>query len=154
MIAMRAFLPGAGSLRTSRWRTQSIGVVALLIAASACTRQDLTQSQCLVGHGSGFVGTTGNQEHITVAENGSPCAIDLAGERRGSGQFGLAGQIATPPAHGTASVDSTAYATQIVYTPAPDFVGNDSFVVAFGPHFTATVLVQVVPVADHAASPR
>jgi Bacterial Ig domain len=114
-----------------------IGVVALLISLSACAQQKLTQSQCVVGHGSGFVGTTGNQELITVAENGSPCAIDVTGERRGWGQFGLGGQIETPPAHGAASVHSTAYVAQIVYTPAPNFVGNDSFVVAFGPDFNA-----------------
>jgi hypothetical protein len=131
-----------------------IGVVALLISLSACAQQKLTQSQCVVGHGSGFVGTTGNQERITVAENGSPCAIDMTGERRGSGQFGLGGQIETPPAHGTASVHSTAYATQIVYAPAPNFVGNDSFVVTFGSDFNATVLVQVVPVANNATGPR
>jgi hypothetical protein len=131
-----------------------IGVAACLITLSACAQQKLTQSQCVIGHGSGFVGTTGNEERITVAENGSPCSIDLTGERRGWGQFGLGGQIETPPAHGMASVHSTAYATQIIYTPAPNFVGNDSFVVAFGPEFNATVLVQVVPVANNATGPR
>jgi hypothetical protein len=123
-----------------------IGVAVLPIVLCACAQQHLTQSQCVVGHGSGFVGTTGNQEHITVAENGSPCGIAVAAEHRGWGQFGLGGQIETLPAHGTASIRNTAYATEIVYTPAANFVGDDKFVVALGPDSNVTILVQVVPV--------
>ena len=131
-----------------------IGAVALSITLSACVQQKLTQSQCVVAHGSGFIGTAGNQEHITVAENGSPCAIDMTGERRGWGQFGLGGEIETLPTHGTASVHSTADLTQISYTPAPNFIGSDSFVAAFGPDFNVTVLVQVVPVGTNTTGPR
>jgi hypothetical protein len=78
----------------------------------------------------------------------------MTGERRGWGQFGLGGEIETFPAHGTASVHSTADLTQISYTPAPNFIGNDSFVAAFGPDFNVTVLVQVVPVATNTTGPR
>jgi hypothetical protein len=127
-----------------------IGIVALvLIVLSACAQQELTQNPCVVTHGSGFVGTTGNRERITVAENGSPCAMEVAGNaRRLGGQFGLGGQIETPPMHGTASVRETPYASEILYTPAPNFVGDDRFEVTFGPDFNATVFVHVVPVAN------
>jgi hypothetical protein len=121
----------------------------LLMILSACAQQALTQNHCVVAHGSGFVGTTGNQEHITVAENGSPCAIEVAGNaRRLGGQYGLGGQIETPPMHGTASVRDMAYASEILYTPEPNFVGDDRFLITFGPDFNATIFVQVVPVAS------
>jgi hypothetical protein len=131
------------------WRIKRIGVVALLpIILYACAKQELTRNHCVVAQGSGFVGTTGNQEHITVAENGSPCAMEIAGDAlRLGGRFGLGGQIETPPTHGTASIRDTPYATEILYTPASNFVGDDRFVITFGPDFNATVFVQVVPVA-------
>ncbi len=128
--------------------------VILTLILSACAQQQLTPSQCVVGHGSGFVGTTGNQEHITVAENGSPCGLEPVGEHRGWGQFGLGGQIGRPPAHGTVSVRETTYATQISYTPAANFVGEDSFVVSLGPDSDVTVLVRVVPVMKTSATSR
>jgi hypothetical protein len=131
-----------------------VGVVGPLIALAACTQQKLTQSQCVVGYASGFVGTTGNEEHITVAENGSPCVIDVARQNRGSGSSGLGGQIKIPPAHGTASIRDTGYVTQIVYAPAPNFVGSDKFMVVFGPDFNATVFVDVVPVTNTSTAPR
>ena len=124
-------------------------VALLLSVLCTCAQQELTQSQCVVAHGSGFVGTTGNEEHITVAQNGSPCAIGVAGNaRRLGGQYGLGGHIETPPMHGTASIRDTTYATEILYTPAPNFVGDDRFLIAFGPDFNATVFVHVVPVAS------
>jgi hypothetical protein len=129
-------------------------IVTMILLLSACAQQELTQNQCVVGHGSGFVGTTGNQEHITVAENGSPCGLELAGQYRGWGQFGLGGRIERPPVHGTASIRDTAYATQISYTPAANFVGDDSFAVSLGPDCNVTVLVKVVPVASTPAAPR
>src|SRR6201989_1520216 len=129
-----------------------ITLAAVLFIFSACAQQRLSQNQCVVGRGSGFVGSTGNEENITVAQNGSPCGIEVAGENSRSGQFGLGGQIAKPPAHGTASVRDTAYATQILYTPMPNFVGDDSFMVAFGPNSNVTILVKVVPVSDNATA--
>ena len=52
-----------------------------------------------------------------------------------------------PPAQGTATSRRTAEATQVFYTPEHSYVGTDRFEVAFGPDFTMTVLVQVVPIA-------
>jgi Bacterial Ig domain len=127
------------------------GIIVLLIALSACTQQKLTHSECVVAHESGFVDTTGNRQHITVAENGSPCVIVVTS---GRGRIGLGGQIGTPPAHGTASVNDETEATLISYTPARDYVGEDSFEVIFGPDFNETVLVQVVPITTSPTSPR
>jgi hypothetical protein len=58
------------------------------------------------------------------------------------------GEVVAQPAHGIAAVRTTEEATEIVYTSARDYVGADSFDVAFGPNFTMTVLVQVVPPAS------
>ena len=82
-----------------------LGIVALLITLSACaSSRKLTQPQCVVEHIFGFVDTTGNLERITVAENGSPCVINLSRDTRKTGQFGLGervglgGRLATQPA--------------------------------------------------------
>ena len=133
--------------------TKLVGVVALFpIVLSACAQQELTQDHCVVTRGSSFTGTTGVQEHIKVAVNDKwYCMRDgvrgqCASFRRSiwSGR-----KIETPPVHGTASIRDTPYATEIFYTPAPNFVGDDQFVVAFGPDYT-TVFVQVVPVTGKA----
>jgi hypothetical protein len=115
--------------------------MALLIILSACAKQELTKSECVVAHESGFVDTTGNQQRITVAKNGSPCVIEMTLR----GQIGPGGQIGTPPVHGTASIRDLATATLISYTPARDYVGDDRFEVVFSRDFSTTVLVQVVP---------
>src|SRR5215468_722786 len=73
-----------------------LSMVALLITLSACAPQKLTQTQCVVEHIAGFE-TTGNREHLTVAENSSPCVMHLT-----TSQSGLRGQLTTQPAHGTA----------------------------------------------------
>src|SRR5215472_11907650 len=122
------------------------GLICLaLVALAACTPQKLTATACIVAHESGFAGTTGNQEHITVAQNGHPCVIDMTSGRQGPG-FG--GEIVKQPAHGTAAIRATAYATLISYVPDRDYVGPDSFEVAFGPDFNVTVLVTVVALAS------
>ena len=115
-----------------------------LLALSACrTQQQPTQDACVVAPVSGFVGAGRAEEHITVAQNGSPCMISASIDDRTMG----VGTIATPPAHGTATVRRTAEATQITYTPQGSYLGPDSFAVALGPNFTITVQVQVVPIA-------
>jgi hypothetical protein len=114
-----------------------------LTALSGCTSQQPTQGACVVAHESGFVGAEHGQVQITVGQNGSPCVTAASIGRGSMGQ----GEIATPPAHGSAAVNTTAEATLISYTPARGYVGPDQFEVAFGPDFTMTVLVQVVPVA-------
>jgi len=56
---------------------------------------------------SGFIGAGSAQTNITVARNGAPC--EIASSIRG-GPMGE-GEIAVPPAHGTATVRKTAEAT-------------------------------------------
>jgi hypothetical protein len=114
-----------------------------LIALSACSSPQPTQDACVVATVSGFVGAGRAEEHITVAQNGSPCMIFASIAEHAMGE----GTIATPPAHGTATVQLTAEATQITYTPERSYVGSDRFEVALGPNYTISVLVNVVPIA-------
>ena len=79
---------------------------------------------------------------------------ELVGEHRGWGESGLGGRIEKPPAHGAASVRDTAYATQISYEPAANFIGDDSFVVSLGADSHVTVLIQVVRVTKTSAASR
>ena len=52
---------------------KSNGLIYLpLVVLAGCTTQKLTETTCIVAHESGFAGTTGNREHITVAQNGKP----------------------------------------------------------------------------------
>jgi plastocyanin domain-containing protein len=128
-----------------------IGLIGLaLITLSACASRQPTQSACVVAQESGFVGAGGAQTQITVARNGSPCVIDASIRSASMGQ----GQITAPPSHGTATVQTTAEATSILFTPARDYVGEDRFAVALGPNFRLTVLVQVVPIATGPTAPR
>jgi hypothetical protein len=128
-----------------------IGLSSLaLIALSACASRVPTQSDCVVATNSGFIGAGSAQTQITVARNGAPC--EIASSIR-SGPMGE-GEIAVPPAHGTAAVRKTAEATVTSYTPASDYVGDDRFKVAFGPDFEMTVLVQVVPITTGPATSR
>lgn len=121
-------------------RNALIGVV--VIALSGCAQQQkLTQHTCIIGHASGFAGTSGDREQITVAQNGDPCVMDMS---MGRNEGGLRGEIVAPPTHGTASVQTTPYGAQLVYAPARDYAGDDMFETAFGPDFNVTVLVRVV----------
>jgi hypothetical protein len=115
---------------------------AALVALSACANQTPTRTACVVAQQSGFIGAGGGEAHITVAQNGSPCVMATSVRGGAMGE----GQVTSPPAHGTASVRVAAEATLISYTPAPDYVGADSFKVSFGPNFDVMVQVQVVPV--------
>ncbi len=121
----------------------NIPIGMALIALSACGSQQPTQDACVVAPVSCFVDTGKAEEHITVAQNGSPCMISASIDDRTMG----AGTIATPPAHGTATVRRAAEATQITCTPQGSYLGADSFEVALGPNFTISVQVQVVPIA-------
>ena len=118
----------------------------VLIALSACSsNQQPTQDACVVAHTTGFVGAGSGEARITVAQNGSPCVISAMIRTGPMGQ----GEIVTPPAHGTATVQLTETASQVAYTPERSYVGPDRFQVAFGPNFTMTVLIEVVPVATN-----
>jgi hypothetical protein len=131
--------------RAGGWRMKPLILISMaLLALSACsTQQQPTQTACVVAPVSGFVGADRAQERITVAQNGSPCMISASIDDRTMG----AGTVATPPAHGTATVRRAAEATQITYTPQGSYLGTDSFEVALGPNFTISVQVQVVPIA-------
>jgi hypothetical protein len=119
-------------------------IAMALLALSACgAEQQPTQTACVVAPVSGFVGAGRAEEHITVAQNGSPCVISASIDDRTMG----AGTIATPPAHGTATVRRAADATQITYTTQGSYLGADSFEVALGPNFAISVQVQVVSIA-------
>jgi hypothetical protein len=122
----------------------SILIGIALIALSGCSTPQPTQDACVVARTSGFVGAGGGEARITVAQNASPCSIDAAIR---NGPMGQQGEIVTPPAHGTAALQITTQVTQVSYTPERGYVGPDRFAVNFGPNFTMTVLVQVVPVA-------
>jgi hypothetical protein len=123
-------------------RIALIGVA--LTALSGCVSQQPTQSACVVTHESGFVGAEKGEARITVARNGSPCTIAAMIRQGSMGE----GEVTAQPAHGFAAVRITEETTEITYTPARDYVGADSFDVAFGPNFTMTVLIQVVPAAS------
>jgi hypothetical protein len=126
------------------------GVFSMVaISLFACASQQPTQNACVVAHGSGFVGAEVGQEHITVAQSSNPCVIAATIGRGAMGQ----GAIATPPTHGTATVRTITEATLISYTPAHGYVGADGFEVAFGPNFSVTVSVQIVPVATDSVKP-
>jgi len=125
-------------------RIARVGAALTALSGCASQQQQPTQTACVVAHESGFVGAEKGQARITVARNGSPCTIAAMIRHGAMGE----GAVAVPPAHGTAAVGITGEATVITYTPARDYVGADSFDVAFGPNFTMTVLVQVVPAAS------
>jgi hypothetical protein len=120
----------------------AILIAVALAALSACANRTPTRTACVVAQESGFIGADGGEEHITVAQNGSPCVMAISVRGGSMGQ----GRITLPPVHGTASVRVAAEATLISYTPAPDYVGADNFKVSFGPNFEVMVQVQVVPI--------
>ncbi len=123
-------------------RVALIGV-ALIVLSGCAQQQKLTQHTCIIGHASGFAGTSGNREQITVAQNGDPCVMNMS---MGRNEGGLRGEIVAPPTHGTASVQTTPYGAQLVYAPAPEYAGDDMFETAFGPDLHVTVLVRVVTI--------
>jgi hypothetical protein len=124
-------------------RIARIGMALTALCGCVSQQQQPTQGACVVAHESGFVGAEKGQEQITVAQNGNPCTIAATIRHGSMGE----GAVVAPPAHGSATVGIVGDATEITYTPARDYVGADSFDVAFGPNFTMTVLVQVVPAA-------
>jgi hypothetical protein len=121
---------------------RSVTLIAVALATlAACASKVPTRDACVVDHVTGFVGAGQGDARIVVAQNGSPCVIAATIRNGSMGE----GQVETPPAHGTASVRDTTQATFVSYTPARDYVGDDAFTVAFGPNFTMSVSVSVVP---------
>ena len=83
-----------------------------LIVLSACGSPPPTRTACVEAPASGFIGAGNSGGHITVAQIW-PSVHDRRLDRHES--MGR-GEIATPPAHGTATL-VTAAATQVTYTP-------------------------------------
>jgi hypothetical protein len=122
--------------------SRKLAVVGLFVL-SACAAQQPTPTSCVVARESGFVGGGAPPERITVLQNAQPCEMEtMIG--RGSVD---AGSIVTPPMHGVATVRLSNGTSLIGYTPARDYIGSDRFVLSFGPSFSETVNVQVVPSA-------
>ncbi len=89
-----------------------------------------------------------NPQHVTTRE-GSPVAVVPTGSGGDGGLLTVA--IATAPVHGTLS----GFAANLAYTPAPDYVGEDSFTFTVSSGATtsapATIGITVEPV-NHAPS--
>jgi|ERR1700722_2254879 len=117
----------------------------LILLYSGCSRQELTQSSCVVHPASSFAGAGGSRGEITVARNGAPCGMALVLNSRTDTGFVSDPQLITRPQHGSASVRMSNGAAMMVYTPDQDYVGTDRFVVLFGPSYTLSVDVAVVP---------
>lgn len=125
--------------------TASLGAALFLILlCSGCSHQELTQNSCIVHPASNFAGAASSNGEITVARNGSPCGMALVLNSRAGTGFVSDPQLITKPAHGSASVRMSNGAAVMVYTPDPDYVGTDRFVVSFGPNYTLSVDVAVV----------
>lgn len=150
-----------GSQRTSGWKqcgttfTLSCKFAARLGAAltltllySGCSQQELTQNSCVVHPASSFAGSGSSSGDITVAQNGAPCEMALVLNSRTGMGFVSDPQLITRPAHGSASARMTNGAAVMVYTPDRDYIGTDRFVVSFGPSYTLSVAVAVVPLAQ------
>lgn len=120
-------------------------VLSLILLCSGCSHQELTQNSCIVHPASSFAGSGGSNGDITVARNGAPCEMALVLDSRAGTGFVADPQLITRPAHGSASARMANGAAVMVYTPDRDYVGTDRFVVSFGPSYTLSVDVAVVP---------
>ncbi|HTI79152.1 MAG TPA: Ig-like domain-containing protein [Acetobacteraceae bacterium] len=119
--------------------------LVLILLCSGCSHQELTRNSCVVHPASSFAGAVSASGDITVARNGSPCEMALVLDSRTGAGFVSDPQLITRPAHGSASVRMSGGAAVMVYTPDRDYVGTDRFVVSFGPSYTLSVAVAVVP---------
>ena len=129
-------------------RTLAVGLgaaLALILLSSGCSHQELTQTSCVVHPASSFAAAMSASGDITVARNGAPCEMALVLNNRTGTGFVSDPQLITRPAHGSASVRMSGGAAVMVYTPDRDYVGTDRFVVSFGPSYTLSVDVAVVP---------
>jgi uncharacterized protein YhjY with autotransporter beta-barrel domain len=87
--------------------------------------------------------------HTVATTVGTPVLIEAAAEANTPAPL-TGSNIATQPRHGTA----TANGEQIVYTPAPGFVGTDTFTYQLSNHFgasTPSVIMVTVTAAGNAA---
>lgn len=119
--------------------------LAVILLSSGCSHQEPTQSSCVVHPASSFAGAASASGDITVERNGSPCAMAFVLNNRSELGFVSDPRLITKPAHGSASVRMSDGAAEMLYTPGRDYVGTDRFVVSFGPSYTLSVDVAVVP---------
>ncbi|HZW04020.1 MAG TPA: Ig-like domain-containing protein [Anaerolineaceae bacterium] len=67
---------------------------------------------------------------VTLSEDGAPTPFSLALTASDPEGDPLTWSLASPAAHGTAAASGTGASPTLSYTPAPDYFGPDSFVVA------------------------
>lgn len=120
-------------------------VALVTVLCCGCNQQRLTPNSCVVHMSSTFAGTGSAQGQITVAKNGAPCGIAFVMNGPSGGGFVSDPVLTTEPAHGSASARMSNGAALIFYSPSPDDIGPDRFVVGFSRDYTLTVGVSVVP---------
>lgn len=128
---------------------RSRAALFLVLLGCGCSHQELTQNSCVVHPASSFAGAGRSSGDITVARNGSTCDMAFVLNNRTGSGFVSDPQLITGPAHGSASVRMSNGAAVMTYTPARDYVGPDRFVVSFGPSYTLSVSVAVVPLPQN-----
>ncbi|MGB8982839.1 MAG: tandem-95 repeat protein, partial [Anaerolineales bacterium] len=89
---------------------------------------------------------------LTISEDGNPTPFELslhASDVDGDPSYWF---VSTPAGHGIAGASGTGSSKAIYYTPAPDYYGDDSFIVTVedghGGAVTFTIGVTVEPVSD------
>jgi hypothetical protein len=112
------------------------------VLCCGCNQQRLTPDSCVVHMSSTFAGTGSAQGQITVAKNGAPCGIAFVMNGPSGGGFVSDPVLTTEPAHGSASARMSNGAALIFYSPSPDYIGPDRFVVGFSRDYTLTVGVS------------
>lgn len=117
----------------------------LIVLSWGCSQQQLTTDTCIVHSASTFAGAGGGNGSITVARNGRPCGMAFVQNNLHGTGFVADPQLLLRPSHGSAAVRMSNGMALITYTPDRDFVGPDLYKIAFGPNFTLTVDVNVVP---------
>lgn len=107
----------------------------LSCAATAALAQG---GPCKVSSFSGAATGQGADATMTVRNTGEPCSITNYGMAAEKKHPAASGRITKAPAHGTATFDAPAAR----YTPAPGYVGADSF--AYEARATGNVDQQIV----------
>ncbi|MCB0159811.1 MAG: tandem-95 repeat protein, partial [Caldilineaceae bacterium] len=94
----------------------------------------------------------GERAVATVSEDGAPVAFDLRLSAADADGDALTWTVAGQPNHGVAAISGAGQSRTISYTPAPNFSGDDSFVIAVadgrGGSASVAVDVEVLPVND------
>jgi polyisoprenoid-binding protein YceI len=93
----------------------------------------------------------GDSVSVMMSENGSPTPFSLTLHAADPDGDTLTWSISTPAGYGTAYVSGTGDSKDISYTPKPDYLGSDSFVVQVsdGKKGTDTITVNVYVYSLH-----